>query len=110
MPWTESEVDQLIIYWNKENKRSPEIGKLLNKTPPAVISKIKLLRRKGVDLVQKNRWGETDASKCRDLKERICLKCQNPFLSHSPFNRICRPCKQTNDQVHSSSIMNCEIA
>lgn len=32
-------------------------------------------------------------------QERRCLKCRRLFGSDSPFNRVCRACKGTNERV-----------
>ena len=30
----------------------------------------------------------------RNTKQRMCLRCQEPFKSFNSGNRICRPCKE----------------
>lgn len=32
-------------------------------------------------------------------KQRVCLKCNQPFDSTGPGNRICRKCRRINDQL-----------
>lgn len=34
-------------------------------------------------------------------KDRICLKCDKPFLSFSPANRICNKCNTSNNALVS---------
>ena len=33
------------------------------------------------------------------VKKRTCLKCNKPFDSKGPGNRICRPCQQINARL-----------
>lgn len=35
------------------------------------------------------------------LKERTCLKCQLPFLSAGPHNRICPRCSAVNSKIYA---------
>ncbi len=34
-----------------------------------------------------------------NIKQRTCLKCNKPFESVGPANRICRRCQQINNRL-----------
>ena len=34
-----------------------------------------------------------------ETKKRTCLKCNKPFDSTGPGNRICPPCRRMNDRI-----------
>ncbi len=104
--WTEDEMEQLIDLWNNQGRSSSEIGLILGKTPKAIISKIKRLRRRGVELVQQTRWGVRKKQPVNEDKGyRKCLRCRGLFLSKHKLNRICRDCNTINKGINEASIM-----
>ncbi len=40
-----------------------------------------------------------DANKFESMKERLCLKCGEKFLSERPSNRICEKCSLANERI-----------
>ncbi len=87
--------------WNIQHKSSGQIGEILCKTPKAVISKIKRLRRTGVKMERQRE----KATLNEDEKERKCLRCRKDFLSKSRFNKICPKCTEGNAGIHDRAIM-----
>ena len=100
--WTEEDIKMLIHYWNTEEKTGTAIGLLLGRSRGSIISKVRRLRRYGVDM--RTRSGR-ERKKNRDKELRKCLKCQEDFLSESPFNRICTNCASVNSNIHDRAVM-----
>ena len=104
--WTEDETEQLIEYWNGQGKSSQEVGIILGKTPGSVISKIRRLRRQGVKIAHRTRWGiRKEQPLNKDQEYRKCLKCRKPFISNHCLNRVCKRCTLVNAGVYEASIM-----
>ncbi len=40
-----------------------------------------------------------DINKFESMKERLCLKCGEKFLSELPYNRICEKCSLINKRI-----------
>jgi hypothetical protein len=48
--------------------------------------------RRENDMPQRARPRPKSSSKERKLTQRDCLRCERPFHSEGPFNRLCKPC------------------
>jgi hypothetical protein len=65
-------------------------------------------RRGGCRKCYRLEWQRKDRERRKretaiELVYRICLRCQEPFESHSPFNRICAKCKAHNETQRAES-------
>ena len=105
LPWTQKDIMRLIDYWNTDNLNSVKIGRMLDRSPGSIISKVRRLRDTGTRMCFKSKWGIRENKSKEPVTKRTCLKCQKNFLSEGPFNRICRKCHATNIMVHEASIM-----
>ncbi len=105
LPWTQDDINCLITYWNTDNLNSVKIGRILNRSPGSIVSKVRRLRNTGTEMCFKSKWGIREKKHKEPLTERKCLKCQKDFLGDGRFNRICPSCKESNTQVHAASIM-----
>jgi hypothetical protein len=48
--------------------------------------------RRGNDMAQRAQPRAKSPSKDRKLTRRDCLRCERPFHSEGPFNRLCKSC------------------
>lgn len=74
----------------------------LSRTPNSVLDK--LIEMYGEDILPRIRidtllalaqeTAELKIENPQSLKERSCLKCGAPFLSHGPHHRLCQNCRQ----------------
>lgn len=45
-------------------------------------------------MVQRVRSESKAAQGQRTLQRRVCLRCDGPFLSEGPHNRLCKRCRE----------------
>ena len=86
-PWTDQEISQLVALWEKQLSNA-EIGRRLNRSETAVA-----VKASRINLPPRN--ATQPVNRCARL--RNCLRCSSPFHSSGPGNRICDPCKETQD-------------
>ena len=86
-PWSEKEVSQLVELWGM-NLSKAEIARRLNRGEAAVAVKASRINLPPRNLAQ-------NASP--QARVRNCLRCSMPFHSSGFGNRICDPCKETQE-------------
>ena len=86
-PWTEKEVSQLVALWGM-NLSKAEIARRLNRGEAAVAVKASRINLPPRNLAQ---------NAGSQARVRNCLRCSMPFHSSGFGNRICDPCKETQE-------------
>lgn len=85
-PWTESDIETLIEMWHMKYTNA-DIAEVLERAENAVAikaSRLSLPPRR-------------DLERSENAKIRKCLRCSSSFHSHGAGNRICDPCKASNE-------------
>lgn len=85
-PWSDSDIETLIEMWHMRYSNA-DIAEVLERAENAVAIKASRLSLPP----RRERDRGTSA------KIRKCLKCSSSFHSHGPGNRICDPCKASNE-------------
>ena len=86
-PWSDQEVSQLVALWGMKLSNA-EIARRLNRGESAVAVKASRINLPPRSLTR-------NASP--QARVRNCLRCSVPFRSSGFGNRICDPCKETQD-------------
>ena len=84
--WTESDIETLIEMWHMRYSNA-DIAEVLERAENAVAikaSRLSLPPRRELE-------------RATGAKIRKCLRCGSSFHSHGAGNRICDPCKGSND-------------
>lgn len=85
-PWTDRDIETLIEMWHMRYSNADIAGALERAENAVAIkaSRLSLPPRR-------------DLEGAADAKIRKCLRCQGSFHSHGAGNRICDPCKGSNE-------------
>ena len=85
-PWTEGDIETLIEMWHMRYSNA-DIADALDRAENAVAIKASRLTLPP----------RRDLESGVNAKIRKCLRCQSSFHSHGAGNRICEPCKGSNE-------------
>lgn len=93
IPWSDREVSRLVALWGMKLSNA-EIARRLNRGETAIAVKASRINLPPRNADQPARPG---------ARARNCLRCASPFHSSGPGNRICDPCKETQDWLNGDA-------